>query len=133
MNQESAKGEIDSSGSIRLPGRLPRSCGFVRLNEVGALEVELYDRGDLANSLFGNDVAVIYIVASSQWPLLVSSLQERQTMQPLPSRASLVNWSDTCIEELPQRVVDSFLDIEELLQWLTASGIEFYTRTDTWA
>ena len=86
MNPELTKTLIATIRSIRLPGRLPRSCGFVQFNDEDALEVELYDLEDMANSLLGKDVAVIYSVASSQWPILIADMKERQIVQPLPRR-----------------------------------------------
>ena len=121
------------SEAQRLPGRLPKSTGFVRLSDAGALEIELYDRSDRAHNLFDSDVATIYTVQPSQWPLLVAGLQWRQEDHTLYPSASAVDWSTWAPSELPTKVANSFLDIDELLQWLIASEVQFSTVVDSWA
>lgn len=118
--------------SVRLPARQPRSCGFVRLNAEGALELERYDHSDQAHSLFDNDVSTFYTVAAPQWPALTVGLRERQAAETLHFVAAQVDWTDAGVAGLPKRVADSFLDMEELLQWLAASDVVFHTRTDSW-
>lgn len=118
--------------SIRVPARQPRSCGFVRLNAAGVLELELYDHGDVAHNLFDNDVSTFYTVAAPQWPALAAGLKQRQAVHTLNRVAAQVDWTDTGVAGLPKRVADSFLDMEELLQWLATSDVVYHTRTDSW-
>ncbi len=118
--------------SIRIAAMRPSSCGFIRLNEKGGLEVEFYDHGELAHSFFGNDVSTFYTISTEQFPMLVTALQRRQAMHSLDRVAAQVDWTDTSISGLLTRVAHSFLDIEDLLVWLRASDVQFHTRTDTW-
>jgi hypothetical protein len=133
MHKDADSTPPKATESIRLPARMPRSCGFVRINAAGALELELYDHGDMAHSLFGNDVSTFYTVPASQWPVLTAGLQQRQAAaDTLPRRAAQVDWTDTRTAELPNRVADSFLKIDEFLHWLTSSDVAFHTHTDSW-
>lgn len=118
--------------SVQMAAKLPSSCGFIRLNEKGGLEVEFYDHGELAHSFFGNDVSTYYTISTEQFPTLVTALQQRQAMHSLDRVASQVDWTDNSISGLPTRVAHSFLDIEDLLEWLRASDLQLHTRTDTW-
>lgn len=118
--------------SIRIAATRPSSCGFIRLNEKGGLEVEFYDHGELAHSFFGNDVSTYYTISTEQFPTLVTALQQRQSMHSLDRVAAQVDWTDTSISGLPTRVAHSFLYIEDVLEWLKASDLQLYTRTDTW-
>lgn len=133
MHNEQDTNRPKATESIRLPARMPRSCGFLRINSDGALDVELYDHGDTAHSLFGNDVSTFYTVPAAEWPVLTASLQQGQTnAEALPRRAAQVDWTDTSPATLPQRLADAFLDIDELLHWLKSSEVAFHTRTDSW-
>lgn len=121
-----------TTDSVYIAATLPRTCGYIRLNEKGDLEVELYDHGELAHSFFGNDVSTFYTIPTQQFPKLVKALQERQAMHSLNRVAAQVDWTDASNSGLPTRVANSFLDIENLLEWLKASDLQFHTRTDTW-
>ncbi len=130
--QEGNPGTPQATESVQIAAKLQRSCGFIQLNEKGALEVEFYDHGELAHSFFGNDVSTFYTISIGQFPALVTALQQRQAMHSLNRVAAQVDWTDTSISGLPTRVAHSFLDIEDLLVWLRASDVQFHTRTDTW-
>jgi hypothetical protein len=118
--------------SVQIAAKLPSSCGFIRLNEKGGLEVEFYDHGELAHSFFGNDVSTFYTISTEQFPTLLTALEQRQAMHSLNRVAAQVDWTDTSHFGLPTRVAHSFLDIEDLLEWLKASDLQLHTRTDTW-
>lgn len=117
------------SKSVRMDAALPRSCGFLRWTEHGALEIELYDHGDSAHDGFGNDVATIYTVASENYERLLA-------LSPKAVAAGNVLRDDAAASgkyAQLQRLADAYSNVDELIATLRNSGIEFSCHFDSWA
>ena len=108
---------MTAQNSVIIPSRLPKSCGFVRFAEFGALEIELYDRGELAQRFMGDDVATIYTVG----------------VDDLPALAAALNAGSVQTDGLPAALAAAFGDIDDLIQWLKDSGVAFSTKVNPWA
>ncbi|MDY7580092.1 hypothetical protein RGU70_17420 [Herbaspirillum sp. RTI4] len=118
--------EAKTPDSVRMVSRLPGACGFVRLNRLGGLEVELYDRGELTERFCGGEVATTYTVAASDLPAMESLLLAYALTMP-----ALAAMTTICDAQLPQSLADPFPDVEQLIAWLADKGIPFSRRVDT--
>lgn len=109
--------KADITKSYRMPSCLNAACGFVRLTTYGALEIELYDHSERAQNSFGSDIATIYRVGVSDFPLLIGILESHLG-------------HDVDTSALSSTMSINFENVEVLLEWLTSSLIPFSKTVD---
>ena len=109
-----------SMESIRMPGGLPSTAGFLRFTSSGDLEIEFYDFGERAQSSFGNDVATTYTVRHGDLPTLLAALSTDQGVQAPGA-------------DVRQVLVAKFSGVLSLVAWIKEEGIPFTTSFDSWA
>ncbi len=108
----------DDDDWLRMPGVLRGTCGFVRVVDSGAIEVEIYDHSEAVHAAFDSDSATIYTIGQSALPALAGQL------------ASQFNEERIAVADLPARLT-KFRDIFALVDWLVnASGVPFTKRVD---
>jgi hypothetical protein len=109
---------MKETGSLRMPGVLEGTVGFVRRTERGELEVELYDFSEQAQEKLGGDIATIYTVRAEHLQQLAARLAERSAGEP------------ASIEQV-QCLLASFETVDSLIDWLTReSGVPFSKAVD---
>ncbi len=112
--------EVCSDGSVRMPGGLPGTAGFVRLNGAGNLEIEFFDFSEQAQLSFGNDVVTTYTIAHKDLAKLVAELA-------LPESPT------DGFHDLPRLFAKQFSGVMTLINAIKASGIRVKTSFDSWA
>lgn len=125
--------EMGDNESIRLPSRLPRACGFVRLTHAAGIEFELYDHSELAEQFFGGDVATIYGIAAVDVPQLYQALPMQDKGKPKSSE-TVIHWNNPDGENaacLMQSIFNCFKTIEDLIEWLESTGVVYTKTVDT--
>lgn len=121
-HQEGNAPLIDAASmeSIRMPGGLPSTAGFLRFSSCGDLEIEFYDFGERAQSSFGNDVATTYTVTCDDLPTLLAALANDQEVRAQGA-------------DMRHVLVANFSDVLSLVAWINGEGIPVTTSFDSWA
>jgi hypothetical protein len=110
------------SNSVKLQGEVPGTATFVYGASDGCLVIELYDHSPHAEQSFGNDVALLILVAAEHKPRMLALLREPDSAQP--------EYTDS---ELFEHLRGRFGDYFEVKQWLDANGIPYRKEFDGWA
>jgi hypothetical protein len=99
---------------IKLMGGPEKTATWIWLDPEtgGQLKVEFYDFSELAQRMFGNDIA--YILTVIEMTKLYSFAKQAET--------SLLPW-----------LAANFKSYLDLKQWLEENGIEFHKEVDPWA
>jgi hypothetical protein len=113
----------DSKGrlSVRLKGILDHTGSWARILQDGRLELEFYDYGPSAQDAFGNDVAWMYRIETSQKPRLFALLAEKT--------GTAVNDDQTLLDAL----AGNFKDAWAVKDWLKEKGVPYEEEFDSWA
>jgi len=121
-NQEGSASAVDIGlmESMRMPGGLPSTAGFLRFKSGGDLEIEFYDFGENAQSSFGNDVATTYTVRRADLPTLQAALSNDQGVHAEGADVRHV-------------LVAKFSGVLGLVAWIKGEGIPVTTSFDSWA
>ena len=106
----------------KLEGGLKNTASSVEIKENGDLVVELYDFSESAQDHFGNDVAFLLTVSSSDKQSIQSALANNQDVKD--------NDQDTVLLEL---IKNKFLSYYEVKEWLDKLGIAYKKEFDSWA
>lgn len=110
----------DLTDSMRMPGGLPSTSGFLRFTASGDLEIEFYDFSDSAQSSFGNDVATTYTVRCGDLPMLLAALSRDQG-------------GDVASADVRHALVAKFSGVLSLISWVKEEGIPVTKSFDSWA
>lgn len=112
--------EPSEGSSLRIPGGLPKTSGFLRHTASGDLIIEFYDFSDTAESWFGNDVATLYTVPASQLDALKCALAG-------------VLGDSTLSQDFAASLAATFPSVLALIEWLKASGVPYSKSFDSQA
>jgi hypothetical protein len=96
---------------VKLSGGPEKTATWIWL-EKGQLKIEYYDYSELANRMFGNDIA--YILTVTEMEKLFSITEQDE--------ASLIRWL--------YENYNSYFDIKKLLE---ERGIAFHKEIESWA
>lgn len=96
---------------IKLAGGPEKTVTWIWLED-GQLKIEVYDFSELAQTMFGNDIA--HIVTVNEMTKLFSLTKQ--------DRSSLVAW-----------IAKNFGSYFEIKKWLEENGIGFSRDVDSWA
>lgn len=99
---------------VKLTGGPEKTATWIWLDPetVGQLKVELYDFSELAQRMFGNDIA--YILTVNEMTKLYSLTEHDET--------SLIPW-----------LRENFKSYFDIKQWFEENGIDFHKEVDPWA
>ena len=99
------------ANKVRLPGGPEKTVTWIWL-EAGKLRIEFYDFSELAQTMFGNDIA--YTLTVDEMSELYSRARQDET--------SLVHW-----------MTENFKSYFDVKKWLEENGIGFHKEVDPWA
>ena len=99
---------------VKLSGGPEKTVTWIWLDPQtgGQLKVEFYDFSELAQSMFGNDIAYNLMVTDMT---KIYSVTNQDT-------SSLIQWMG-----------ENFKSYFDIKQWLEDNGIEFHREVDPWA
>ena len=99
---------------LKLTGGPEKTATWIWLDaeKCGQLKVEFYDFGELAQRMFGNDIA--YTITVDEMSRLYSFAKQDET--------SLIQW-----------ITDHFKSYFGIKKWLEENGIEFSIERESWA
>lgn len=99
---------------IQLAGGPEKTATWIWLDPKtgGQLKVEFYDFSELAQRMFGNDIA--YILTVNEMTRLYTLAKQDET--------SLVPW-----------LAENFKSYFDLKQWFEENGVDFHRAVDSWA
>lgn len=97
---------------LKLSGGPQKTVTWIWL-ESGQLKVELYDFSELAQSMFGNDIAYTLSVPEIEVKKMYSLTEQNE--------GSLLDW-----------ISRTFTGYFEIKSWLDENGIEYTKETESW-
>jgi hypothetical protein len=100
------------SEKVKLSGGPEKTVTWIWLDNNGQLKVEFYDFSEVAQKMFGNDIA--YLLTVNEMDKLYSLAKQEE--------ASVVQW-----------IAENFENYFGLKQWLEENGIPFSKEVDPWA
>ena len=109
------EGHAGGEVSITLGAPWSGASAWARINDNGAIELELYDHSEEAASSLGGDVAWIYTIDASEIPRLLE-------MFAVPDTHALLH-----------AFAERFDHIHQVRDFLRASGIPFEEKFDSQA
>ena len=109
---------------VRLRGGPEDTASSVSIEPDGSMVVELYDFSAQAEQGFGNDVAFLLTVQSSDTDALLAALLDGKE-----SHSGDIDRGGLILRVMEERFASYF----KVKEWLEERGIPFGTRFDPWA